>query len=242
MVEQKYNEIVMLVHPLYDVFFTHEFNYILRKTTIKDNRLVFDKSLLKKDVDLFKKQISVSLAVYRKTIKERDKGNNFFILNELCVDKTFIDSIPERKDMYDLVMRPLKEYIEKKFKNRFFVFYNQVSSAEALEERESNFLKLKKKLASEIKLIGFGEYANKDRCVNQSMNYVSEKITKKESNLDKPIKIISKKKLYTRSLSYPGTKETLLNFRHRIITPEQQKARTRRRILKNKILNTFKIK
>jgi len=208
MVEQKYDEIVMLVHPLFDVFTGSGFYSILKNASVKDGEIIFNEKCDKTKVELFKKQISVSLATYRKTIKEYKAPNRLFLIIDPLNTKAY-------SEIRGFPTKQLINYAKSELKDQL-VIYSKFSLLSALQsELKEIFLKLKPK----VKLIGFGEWT--DGCVRGQMKALTTILSSQS------IKITNSKILLNRSVDASGTESferniTKKDLRQKIISKEQK--------------------
>jgi len=208
MVEAKFDEIVMLVHPLFDLIGRRQNISVLKKTNISNGKLIFDKDCDPKEVELFKKQISVSLAVYRKTIKEYKAPNRFFLIVYPSPQKDFAD-------IRSILNKQLIDYMNLELKNQFKV-YPEFS----LGVVESELNDVIPRLKSKVKIIAFGEWA--DGCVLAEMGQLNSILSKHQ------ITVVDSKILVDRSIKYNNfEKDFGKDFRDRIISKEQQKEKFR---------------
>ncbi|GEM_PF-7077495 len=208
MVEAKFDEIVMLVHPLFDIIGNEQNIFVLKKTNISNGKLIFSDQLDKKEVELFKKQVSVSLAVYRKTIKEYKAPNRFFLIVYPYRKKDY-------SDIRGFFNKQLVDYMKSELKNQFKV-YPEFSLGYVKSELDNVIPKLKPK----VKIIAFGEWA--DGCVPGQIHALTKFL------VDHNICVVDSKILVDRSIKYNDFEKDLgKDFKHRIISWSQKREQFR---------------
>jgi len=204
MATQKFDEIVMLVHPLFDLIGHPSSWGLLKNISVNDGKLIFNKNCDLKEVELFKKQISVSLAVYRKTINEYKAPNRFFLI--VHPSQTIGNS-----DLRGFLNKQLVDYAKSKLKDQLLVY-----PGFTLDYVTSEFKDIIPKFKTKVKIIGFGEWA--DGCVPSQMRILTKFL------VDRNISVVNSEILFDRSIKCNDLEHDYLgkDFKHRIISREQK--------------------
>lgn len=175
---QKYNQIVVLVHPLWDLLqkslvITGNYNKPRSDLTISEL----------KERDAFDFQLKHSLQAYGEEIIKHSKDpNTFFIMylpESISLSQTKSDAARDR------LLKRFSVFCKKQFKGRNIITFSPNFEIDFPES-------LKKRLNRELRLIVFGEYGN--ACVNGATAVLKKSL--KKSNHEVYSKIVSEKTLF----------------------------------------------
>ncbi|GEM_PF-7089487 len=218
MVEAKFDEIVMLVHPLYDEFISALNPIDIDLIALGDRT----KNFLKPDeLKLYKlkkaellARIKVKFGVYGETLlKYKNKPNSLIVLFEPIHRTNSMVNWRARniQEVYDNYSKRFYDFCEKNFKGRFLVSsfangYGKLTDnlfSQNGDVDQKYFNKLNKK----VKIVGFGEFIfeSEDGCVNDLAKKVKIRLEEKDHI------VISKDILANKSLGY-YTKDQLRNI------------------------------
>jgi len=188
MPEQKYKQLVLLVHPLYDVFFPkggyiscfHENNSQFKKAINKEKFIdeLYFKTVKEKD-----KQIKTSLKIYGEQLKNYVTKPGTFIVFVHPVDSHFteVDEL-----IYNKLMAKFLKYWKSNFKDRFFTAI--VSKSYTKKVGVKGFKDLISKFNKNVNIVAFGVYG--DACVtNVLKQFESEFLRNKHKIYRKSITI-----------------------------------------------------
>jgi hypothetical protein len=188
--DKKYNEVVLLVHPLYRLL-----RNIKRYQYINNNLKGIKKITAKISQKLkgsFNRQYNNSISVYKKAVIETKKNkNSLFVVFEPKIPG-FENSI--NQELYDIYIKNFYEFSKKALGNRFLsVSYDPLkNNFDVFDNR------IYENLDKKIKIRAFGEYADKKRnegCVIEWTNLFKEELKKRK------ITLISEKIHFNKSFS-----------------------------------------
>ncbi len=183
---EKYENIVMLVHPLYDLLFNH-MNYLTKngEITIDELNKAVKKILNNPRV---KHQLVTTIAEYKQEIlKYKADPLTLVIIYLPTVKETTLDYI------FNNISKDFIPNFKKIFKERLVV-----SNRFVIDEDLSKIPL--KKLSRNLKLIAFGEYKN--ICVTDYLNNLASQL--EERGFKTRSKILSRKSYSSSSGRYPG--------------------------------------
>ena len=183
---EKYENIVMLVHPLYDLLFNH-MNYLTKngEITIDELNKAVKKTLNNPRV---KHQLVTTIAEYKQEIlKYKADPSTLVIIYLPTVKETTLDYI------FNNISKDFIPNFKKIFKERLIV-----SNRFVIDEDLSKIPL--KKLSKNLKLTAFGEYKN--ICVTDYLNNLANQL--EERGFKTRSKILSRKSYSSSSGRYPG--------------------------------------
>jgi hypothetical protein len=194
--KQKYSEVVLLVHPLYNVLY----NLIENNTFIESVSSVEELFItLKKDKKL-NVQLKKSLAAYGKKILEyKDKPNTVFILVEALPTRPVLST---NEFVYKQMLDKFVAFGKKHLKERFVI----TSSNPIIGEIDSRLRKklvprsVLKKLKPSVSISAFGEYADKGNCVRTWSAFLVSILRANKIKINN-IEIINEISLFKKSFS-----------------------------------------
>lgn len=207
---QKYNEIIVLVHPLYDLInseYVKSGEFLLTKDEILESRGRYKME----DREKFNYQLKQSLQAYGEEIIKQAKNKNAFLI--LYVPKhTLIYAEYQRyreRQASKLPKKLLKRFIDfckTQFKGRCVISYKDTSK---LDQPSSYKINLPKRFEKKLSLKFFGEYG--DQCIDCARKFLSYDLKNKGHDID--YKLINDKCLYARSYIPKHEKQGKLNMR-----------------------------
>jgi hypothetical protein len=232
MVEKKYNEIRLLVHPLFDVFFqdgspvsSEKEQLYKRKWDWSKFRFIYPTSFKKTETNdkissyILKKevaaQLKTTLGIYGKEVLDcKNKPNTLFLT--IIISKDEFTS----QEAYDLYVNKMKKFIiygKRVLGDRFiasdFGEYNNKPFHKDINKNNKMYSLFDKHL----KIKAFGEYSNDDTCIPRETNGLCE-------NLKKIAKITTEKEiLYNKSLDLYFYEHDKDGFRNRFLNIEERK-------------------
>lgn len=191
---QKYNEIVLLVHPLYDVFFKSDVKHL--------NYEIIDQLNNPKNKDRKKKieQIKKTLAIYGRELKKYEKKPNtlFVLINpSLLREADILNNKYKNVDLgkvHSLVEKIFVEYKKKIHRFNLFGFKTLKNRFQTTnfdpEYGKKEFLprSVLKNIDKEVSIVSFGEYIgrkNKNGCVNVWTKFAINHLKKEKINVSK---------------------------------------------------------
>lgn len=190
---EKYNEIVVLVHPLWD---------LLKKQPVTDGYYNKPKSELSKrelkERELFDFQLKHTLQAYGEEILKHSKNPNTFFIMYLPKTAQLLDS--ETLIAREKILKKFVSFCEENFKGR-----NIISSSSNFEIDLPR--SLKKNFNKELKLVLFGEYGT--ACVNGANAVLKEYFERNNHEVNS--RIITDKTLFW--VHDPLLKKGKLNLR-----------------------------
>jgi len=221
---QKYNEIVMLVHPLYDEFRIGYFDF---KLIANGNKSYDDLSPSKQEryklqKARFEARIKIKLGIYGETLlKYKNKPNTVILMFEPHQRGWGSFGIEE---LYDKYMVKFKEFCKKNFNQRFVISIyddNKINPTNLFSENKIIDKKYMGNLSKEINLVAFGEYSN--LCVFAWANKVKDKL-ESERYIVASKKILFDKSLEAGSIIKSDIPKERLILRKRLLSAESSSA------------------
>ena len=187
--ETKYNEIVMLVHPLYDLIFLKmkipKEIYIHQDIT-NDELVKYTQKLLTNPK--LKHQYNQCILEYKEQLlKYKDKPNTLIILYSPVAKDS------KQKIVFDFLAKNLIQSCKNSLKERFILSYKHSSDDLLLDLHQE-------KLANNIKLVSFGEWEND--CVTEWLNKLAKRLEETRHKIKSKI-------LFKKSLSFSGKNKGL---------------------------------
>jgi len=214
MVEQKFDEIVMLVHPLWSEFKSGGFDLELLAKGSKDLKLLNEIELnrFRLQKRLFDARVKIKFGVYGETLlRYKNKPSTVIVLFDLD-SLVFLNK--DVKNIYFKSLKRFTNFCTREFKDRFVISkLNDLNKSAKHKNIFSDNEKLNKKymekLSKNIKLVSFGEVTTGSiGCIPQWTRMVANKLT------DAKYKIVSKNTIAESSLGeYLNLHEFDVNFK-----------------------------
>lgn len=224
----KYNEIVLLVHPLHNVLYEFVEKYDNPENPLSPEELIIK---LKKD-KRFNVQIKKSLAAYGKKLLEyKDKPNAVLILIEILPTKPLRHT---NEWIYKVMLDRFTKFGKKHLNERFIITANNPIFDEIDSRLKERIVpkSILKRLEPKISVSSFGEYADKTNCVRTWTSYLLSELRKKKISIDK-VDIIKEISLFRSFESGPNLNDRL-DFGHsrRVAQNKKKKAKLMQRKLR----------
>lgn len=149
----KYSKIILLTHPLYDVFYA--------PSSIISSLVMSDIDKKKLDLKKTSREIKKTLMVYGKFITENTSKDSVILLLKPDISIFYPDNLRVRKlsEKYDFALNKFCNFFNKKFENRFFVY--QGNAFTDLAGRTVFPSPVYSKFKKNLEIVSFGEYFNK---------------------------------------------------------------------------------
>lgn len=193
---QKYNEIIQLVHPLFDSLLSKSYGIKFRTKEELMNHIINNKKELV--------AISTTLNTYKRAVDviNKKKPNALFVIVLPAAEEKF--SGKETVAVYNHLVNNLIDYSKRILKNRV-----EITDFNPQYVGHKQFINPKTydKLNKNINLYSFGEYS--DACVTSWLNYSSENLFFKKINVVK--KIILKNYSLNNITTSPNIKKSYLD-------------------------------
>jgi hypothetical protein len=213
-----FSELIVLVHPLYDLVFGENYEQSIIKNNFNPNI----KKIKSKEKKSFS-QLKKSLGIYGDFLNRQTDENKLIIVYKPNLKRFFSNSHKREYNknikIYDVLLNKFISYFKKKFSNRFYV-----SSFDPNEPSSDLFLskKLQNQLKSEININLLGEYYTKYLsstygCVPTWEQYLNKKL----ENIG--VKVNESKIISSKTLAFNDPKFKEDGFRDKLIRGHERR-------------------